>query len=174
CNGNVSSPVVDLGELALTGMFGGVEEAIPKCSLSLTRCTNEACGLLQLLEEYDLDCLYGDGYGYASSLNASMVAHLERKAEENKEKVSLSSGDTVIDIGSNDATSLAFFPREVRRIGVDAVGKKYRQNYERIGAELIEGFYPSDEVDDAPNGSKAKLISSCSCFYDLPEPLVFA
>jgi len=174
CKHKVSLPVIDLGELALTGMFGVEGSKISKCSLSLTRCLNEDCGLLQLMEVYDLSLLYGDYYGYASSLNSSMVKHLESKATEIKNKLQLIDGDIVIDIGSNDGTTLSFFSDGVRKIGVDVVGKKYIDNYEAIGATLVDDFFPSPMVSEALNGGKARLISSYSCFYDLPNPLEFA
>ena len=50
--------------------------------------------------------MYGDNYGYRSGLNQSMVRHLTAKIHELERLVDLRPGDAVLDIGSNDATSL--------------------------------------------------------------------
>lgn len=63
-------------------------------------------GLIQLRHTYDSGEMYGDNYGYRSGLNLSMVTHLRRKISAITARVNLTPGDHVIDIGSNDGTSL--------------------------------------------------------------------
>jgi NDP-4-keto-2,6-dideoxyhexose 3-C-methyltransferase len=172
CTGPVGVDVLNLGDQALTGMFARNGKDVPVRAMSLSMC--DACGLVQLNEIYDLSLLYGEHYGYESSLNVSMVRHLKGKAEALQSKVALSPGDVVIDIGSNDATTLSFFPGDVRRIGVDATGTKFQAKYDAIGAELVPAFFPSSKLDALLGGAKAKAISSYSCFYDLPDPVGFA
>ena len=76
--------------------------------------------------------MYGENYGYRSGLNASMVRHLTSKIEALEKKVGLSPGDVVLDIGSNDATSLkAFRTPGLTRIGMDPTGLKFRAFYPR-------------------------------------------
>jgi hypothetical protein len=61
--------------------------------------------------------MYGENYGYRSGLNGSRVRHLTQKIRELECFVGLSSGETVLDIGSNDATSLnAHSVSGIRRI----------------------------------------------------------
>ena len=53
-----------------------------------------------------LDEMYGESYGYRSGLNGSMVKHLTHKIKTLERLVPLNEKDSVIDIGSNDATTL--------------------------------------------------------------------
>src|SRR5580698_6069104 len=97
--------VLSLGEQYLTGVFPkSVNEKITKGPLDLVWCPDS--GLLQMKQSYNLDEMYGDNYGYRSGLNASMVAHLTNKIRTLERLVTLGDSDLVIDIGSNDATSL--------------------------------------------------------------------
>ena len=164
--------VIDLGNQALTGVFISDGSSVGKYNMSLSMCDD--CGLTQINEVYDLDLLYGDGYGYESALNSSMVDHLKSKAEEMIKTLNLSDGEVVIDIGSNDATSLTFFDDSIVKIGVDFTGKKFQSKYDECNAVLVPDFFPSPDLDRVLQGRKAKLISSYSCFYDLPDPVFFA
>ena len=172
CGSTNLGTVIDVGHQALTGAFIKDGSSVDKHNMSLSMC--ESCGLTQINEVYDLDLLYGDGYGYESALNSSMVDHLKLKADFIKEKVTLNKEDIVIDIGSNDATTLSFFGDNVFKIGVDFTGKKFLENYKNINATLVPDFFPSPMLDNVLKGKKAKIISSYSCFYDLPDPVSFA
>ena len=98
-------PILDLGEQALTGVFPRDErEEVTTGPLRLVWSPDSS--LLQLAHSYDLGEMYGDNYGYRSGLNQSMVRHLTQKIRELERAVDLKPGDTVLDIGSNDATSL--------------------------------------------------------------------
>jgi hypothetical protein len=174
CNGKLGEDVLNLNAQALTGIFVENGKDVATCEISLSMCENKSCGLVQINQVYDLDLLYGDHYGYASGLNSSMVAHLKLKADLLQAKIDLKDGDIVIDIGSNDATSLSFYPKTSHRIGVDATGSKFSDNYKKIGAQLMPEFFPSKMLDKHLAGKKAKIISSYSCFYDLPDPVYFA
>ena len=93
-------------------------------------CGALTLGLLQLAHSYDLGEMYGDNYGYRSGLNRSMVEHLTQKMRELERFAGLAPGDTVLDIGSNDATSLkAYTMPALQRIGMDPTGAKFRQFY---------------------------------------------
>src|SRR5689334_13147853 len=121
--GNASLiPVVDLGTQVLTGVFPKRrDEKITHGPLQLLKCDGaDACGLLQLAHSYDPDEMYGDNYGYRSGLNPSMVKHLHRRIAKLMEWGHLEDGDLVIDIGSNDGTSLrAYPPGRYQLLGVD-------------------------------------------------------
>ena len=107
--------VLSLGEQYLTGVFPkSREENITKGPLDLVWCPNS--GLLQMKQSYSLDEMYGDNYGYRSGLNASMVRHLTNKIHMLERMVSLSEKDLVIDIGSNDATSLKAYRGNPRKV----------------------------------------------------------
>lgn len=168
--------VLDLGEQVLTGVFPREKGAdVTKGPLRLVKCDGEGdvCGLLQLEHSYDLGEMYGDNYGYRSGLNASMVAHLKRKVARIATLVSLDPGDLVIDIGSNDSTTLqAYTQPGLTLLGVDPTGIKFHSYYpEHIG--LIPDFFSSRVVEERLPGRKAKVVTSFSMFYDLPAPMEF-
>jgi NDP-4-keto-2,6-dideoxyhexose 3-C-methyltransferase len=108
CDSTRLEPVLDLGEQMLTGVFPHTRDAqVTRGPLQLVKCmADDGCGLLQLAHSYDLGEMYGDNYGYRSGLNASMVRHLGAKVARICETVSLRPGDLVVDVGSNDGTTL--------------------------------------------------------------------
>lgn len=176
CGGREFAPVIDLGEQYLTGVFPPSAATTVTCGpLELVRCSSAGgCGLVQLQHSYDSGEMYGANYGYRSSLNASMVAHLRRKAESLMQLVQPAKGDLVVDIGSNDGTTLSFHPPgHARLVGIDPTGEKFRRYY-RADIELVADFFSADVLAMATGGRKAKLITSIAMFYDLDDPVAFA
>ncbi len=163
--------VLDLGRQALTGVFPRTSDAeITTGPLRLVWCPES--GLLQLSHSYDLGEMYGDNYGYRSGLNRSMIDHLTQKIRELERITSLSPGDTVLDIGSNDATLLkAYRTPSLRRIGIDPSGSKFRQYYSE-DIELIPDFFSADAYR-ATGAAPAQLVTSIAMFYDLENPIGF-
>ena len=174
CHSSLSRPVFDLGSQALTGLFVEDGASVERHKVSLSICVNPDCQLVQINEVYDLNLLYGDHYGYESSLNPSMRKHLSKKIQHIKEKTALFDDDVVIDIGSNDATSLSFYPDNVSRIGVDPTGIKFVNTYRRLEISLVDELFPSEKLDSLLDGRKVRVFSSFACFYDLPDPVLFA
>ncbi len=165
--------VLSLGEQYLTGVFpSDKNEKITKGPLELV--WSPTSQLLQLKHSYDLGEMYGDNYGYRSGLNQSMVSHLTNKIQHLEKRVELNAGDCVIDIGSNDATSLkAYTTKGIKRIGVDPTGIKFKEYY-TDDITLIPDFFPSTEVKNKVGSSKVKIITSIAMFYDLEDPIAFA
>ena len=65
-------PVLSLGDQALTGVFPkSPTDKITRGPLELV--WSQRSGLLQLAHSFDQGEMYGEGYGYRSGLNASMV-----------------------------------------------------------------------------------------------------
>ena len=176
--GNASLiPVVDLGEQFMTGVFPRQksEGGLTKGPLRLVKChdASGACGLLQLEHSYDPGEMYGANYGYRSGLNPSMVRHLQAKVARILGEVSLNAGDLVVDIGSNDATTLGAYPDELLRVGMDPTGEKFRSYYGNH-LHLIADFFSAERLKQAFPGCKAKVVTSIAMFYDLEHPLEFA
>ena len=72
---------LDLGNQYLTGIFpSSSQDKIPKGELNMIIC--KKCKLLQLGNSFDADVMYGDSYGYMSSLNPHMIKHLKLKSEK--------------------------------------------------------------------------------------------
>jgi len=163
--------VLSFGEQALTGVFPKDHcDNITKGPLDLVWCSE--CGLLQLKQSYNLSEMYGDNYGYRSGLNASMVKHLTKKIKTLENIVQLSEQDIVIDIGSNDATSLKAYSKKCRRVGIDPTGIKFRQYYPP-DIDLIPDFFSAETFHKKYSGEKAKIITSIAMFYDLEDPASF-
>ena len=164
--------VLDLGQQVLTGVFPkSVTEAVTSGPLTLVWCPDS--GLLQLRHSYETGEMYGDNYGYRSSLNQSMVSHLTEKVHCLERLVTLSPNDVVVDIGSNDATTLrAYNAKNIRRIGIDPTGKKFHQYYSE-GIQLVPEFF-SEAAYRRVEKSQAKIVTSIAMFYDLDAPIEFA
>ena len=124
-------PVLNLGTQSLTGIFPrSTEEKLTLGPLELIWCPDS--GLVQLGHSYDREEMYGANYGYRSGLNQSMVSHLTDKVAYLERLSSLKAGDVVIDIGSNDATTLkAYATKGIRRIGIDPTGISYLPTVKR-------------------------------------------
>ena len=144
-------PVLHLGEQELTGTFPPPGQSVTRGPLELVWCPQS--GLLQLAHSFDPTEMYGENYGYRSGLNASMVAHLTQKIRFLEQRADLKPGDVVLDIGSNDCTSLkAYYPEEV---------------------PLVADFFSAAnfrKVSDKP----AQIVTSIAMFYDLDDPIAFA
>ncbi|MBT4732424.1 methyltransferase domain-containing protein [Candidatus Woesearchaeota archaeon] len=170
CNTSEFSSILDLGLQSFTGVFVHHGLSVEKAPLELIKCDN--CGLFQLAHDFNPEMMYGDSYGYRSSQNTWMVNHLKNSVIEMSKN--LNDDDLVIEIGSNDATSLSFFPDTCRKIGVDPSAKPLRDKYLK-GCQLIPEFFTSSVVKNIlSNHGKARVIMSFAMFYDLPDPVEFA
>lgn len=161
-------PVVSLGEQCLTGVFPRTKsEHITKGPLDLVWCPDS--GLLQMKQSYNLDEMYGENYGYRSGLNSSMVRHLTRKVHFLEKMVSLTESDVVVDIGSNDGTTLKAYSGKHTKVGIDPTGKKFERFYTGE-ILLIPDFFSAKVYKNSLGGKKAKVITSIAMFYDLESP----
>jgi hypothetical protein len=164
--------VLQLGYQALTGIFPrSARETVTSGPLELVWCPDS--GLLQLKHSYEPSEMYGDNYGYRSGLNQSMVSHLTDKVAYLERLVQPKPGDVVVDIGSNDCTTLkAYSTPGLRRIGIDPTGKKFAEYYPADVA-LVADFFSADayrSVEKKP----ARMVTSIAMFYDLDAPIQFA
>jgi hypothetical protein len=171
CNSANLVTVLMLGEQYLTGVFPkSLKENITKGPLTLVWCSG--CGLLQMKYSYDLDEMYGENYGYRSGLNASMVLHLQQKIHTLELLAKPLEKDIVIDIGSNDATSLKAYSGKYRKIGIDPTGKNFKEYY-TDDISLISDFFTAKVFKERFPNKKAKIITSIAMFYDLENPVAF-
>lgn len=179
CGNHSLLEVVNLGEQALTGVFPSAPNQSISCGpLALVKCdesgSQSACGLLQLKHSYPLNELYSDNYGYRSGLNQLMVNHLTQKVKKIGQLVELKANDIIIDIGSNDATTLKAYPKgNYRLIGVDPTAEKFAEFYTTDITPIFD-FFSGEQVKKIIHNEKAKVISSFSMFYDLEHPVLFA
>lgn len=164
--------VLNLGHQALTGVFPrNSTEPVTKGPLELVWCPDS--GLLQLRHSYEPGEMYGDNYGYRSGLNQSMVDHLTQKVRYLERLAQPKSGDTVLDIGSNDCTTLkAYSVGGLKRIGIDPTGRKFA-GYYPADVKLVPDFFSAGAFRSATE-RPAKIVTSIAMFYDLANPVQFA
>jgi C-methyltransferase C-terminal domain/Putative zinc binding domain/Methyltransferase domain len=169
-SGNLVS-VLSLGQQALTGVFPRARHApITTGPLELVWCPDS--GLLQLAHSYDANEMYGENYGYRSGLNQSMVRHLTQKVHLLERLADIGAGDIVLDIGSNDATSLkAYRTRGLIRIGIDPTGNKFKEFY-ADDIQLVPDFF-SASTYRGRSPKRARIVTSIAMFYDLADPIGF-
>lgn len=174
CGNQRLEPILDLGVQALTGVFPKTAvEDVPTGPLLLVKCHgSNVCGLVQLADSFDIGSMYGDNYGYRSGLNATMVQHLNRKIADILERFEPPPGSLVLDIGSNDGTTLSAYPEgRFRLVGVDPTAGKFRSFYP-AEAEVVEDFFTASSLDSL-GGQQASIITSFSMLYDLEDPIAF-
>ena len=172
CQSRSLKKLYSLGNQYLTGIFPKKKsQFVPKGELSMVMCNK--CRLLQLENSFNVNVMYGENYGYLSSLNPHMIKHLKIKSEKLKKISNLGNQETVIDIGSNDGTFLSNYKRTNRLIGVDPTIKKLKRFY-RKDIITVPEFFSAKIISKYLKSKKAKIITSISMFYDLPSPIQFA
>ncbi len=164
--------VLDLGDHVLTGVFPKTtNDPITKGPLQLVWCPDSR--LLQLRHSYEPSEMYGENYGYRSGLNQSMVHHLCEKVRYLERLLPLGQGDVVLDIGSNDATTLkSYSNKSICRVGVDPTGNKFA-GYYSDEVILIPEFFAAS-LYKMKISKPAKIVTSIAMFYDLEDPVDFA
>ena len=178
CGNRELLPILDLGQQSLTGVFPrSRDQRITRGPLELVKCHGKSdadhCGLVQLRHSYESSEMYGENYGYRSSLNRSMVEHLKRKAETLTRLVGLRDVDLILDIGSNDGTLLSFYTAKGHTlVGMDPSAVKFRQFY-RSDIHLITDFFSAAAFKAKFESRRAKLVTTIAMFYDLEKPIEF-
>ena len=131
CNSKSLIKLYSLGKQSLTGIFPPSKKTkITKGNLSMIICN--VCKLLQLENNFNPYEMYGDNYGYMSSLNRSMVSHLNIKSLNLKKRYKFKPKDSILDIGSNDGTFLSFFSKNLIYLDVILLSKNLRNIIEKI------------------------------------------
>ena len=163
--------IINLGSMYFTGIFPSeINQNVPQGELEMVRCLE--CGLAQLKHSFPMDELYGKNYGYESHLNNSMVKHLKDLAIQLESQQKLRDNDVVLDIASNDGTLVSGYKNpKLRFIGIDPLSEILENNYPKNSVKVANFF--SDDAFFEVSSRKAKVITSCSVFYDLEEPLSF-
>ena len=168
CKSKKLDVVHSLGTMFFTGIFPqSKKNKIPKGELKLVKCRK--CSLLQLEDNFNSKLMYGNNYGYMSSLNKAMISHLKLKSKYLLKTYKLNKGCHILDIGSNDGTFLNFFNENFKLFACDPTIKKFNDYY-RKDISLTPNFFSKDKFKNL----KFNLITSIAMFYDLPDPLKFA
>ncbi len=176
CGSSALTRVIDLGEQYLQGSFVKPGKEIPstrKIPTALVRCDptkdQNACGLLQMEHTVPPDILYA-AYWYRSGTNATMRTHLQGIVREALAILKSPRGN-VLDIGCNDGTLLAAYPRTFRKFGVDPsdVAREIKG-----AVTVVQDTFPSEELMHRLGKLRCDVITSIAMFYDLEDPIAFA
>jgi hypothetical protein len=162
--------LLDLGEMALTGIFPKPGVEVPSGPVELVLCPDG--GLVQLRQSYAPALMYGENYGYRSGLNGSMVRHLAGIAASIEKRCPTTAGDLVLDIGSNDGTLLGSYENRGQTfVGMDPTASKFSRFYPRhVG--FVPKFF-SEMTYRASMYQQATIVTSIAMLYDLEQPLAF-
>ena len=169
CRGHDLRPILDLGSLALTGVFPSLgEPGPPTAPLSLVRCGS--CGLAQLRHSTDPAAMFGEHYGYRSGINATMRNHLGMIAAQIARRSGLRSNEVALDIGCNDGTLLMSYdiPGLVR-VGIDPIADMFRAAYP-AALRVHAGTFDTAAFRALCGREHARAITSIAMFYDLEDP----
>jgi SAM-dependent methyltransferase len=175
CTSSALTRVIDLGEQYLQGAFvkpGKLPPPQRKIPTSLVRCDplrdEHACGLLQMEYTVPPAVLYSS-YWYRSGTNTTMREHLRGIVDETV-AILAKSGARVLDIGCNDGTLLAHYPKDFIKIGIDPSDVA-----QEVPAEItvVHDLFPSDELSALLGNDKCDIVTSIAMFYDLEDPIAF-
>jgi len=145
-----------------------VDEEESRVEVPLVLCRGSNSNLVQLKHTMDRDILYRN-YWYRSDLNSSMIDSLQDIVFRAKQKISLFEGDIAVDIGANDGTMLAMFPKEAITVGFDPAN-----NLKGVASTRCTYFINDYFTEESyPLKEKAKLVTSIAMFYDLEDPNSF-
>lgn len=177
CGSQALTPVIDLGDQYLQGLFVKPGRDLPpqrKIPMSLVRCDpkrdEKACGLLQMEHSVPPEILYST-YWYRSGTNSTMRNHLKGIAEE-AAALSGKKDAVILDIGCNDGTLFGFYPAGFRKFGVDP--SDIAQGIDKASATVVRDIFPSAELVTRAGSAKFDIITSIAMFYDLEDPIAFA
>lgn len=169
CQSDKLDNVISLGDQYLSD-FRSDDTKPKKFPIDVLMC--KTCSLLQLGETTPPEEMYHDRYGYRSGVNQTMRDHLKGIVQSACEHVKLNKGDVVVDIGSNDATLLKNYPKKVWRVGFDPVSK-FKEYYDEPNMLFINDYFNYEAFQHEHAGTKAKVITAISMFYDLEDPNAF-
>lgn len=167
-------PILTLGSLYLSDFPNSAgTKAHPPVPLDLQRCPDPTCGLVQLADTTPREWLYGQ-YWYRSGVNEAMVAELRDVVQGALQRVELHALDTVVDIGANDGTLLAQYPRlnhpRLLRVAYEPARNLYDAVRPHASVVFPEFFAVREPWKAA---TRATIVTSIAMFYDLDDPHTF-
>jgi NDP-4-keto-2,6-dideoxyhexose 3-C-methyltransferase len=165
CGSGDIAPVLSLGDLHLNAFVASPAEEIAKAPLTLVYCDH--CSLVQLRHTADFHALYTNQYWYESHINPVIVRDLQEIAGIAVGMADMRDRDIFLDIGANDGTLLSFVPKQYKRIGVEPA-KNLIAALEQSSDVVMNVSW--EDIDQLPDGKKARVITAISMFYDSEDP----
>ncbi len=174
CNFSKLKKIIFIGKQPLSGIFLKKKKKLKnKYSLDLFICKN--CNLVQLGQNANPLKMFGNTYGYQSSISNLMKVHLKMIYQKLNHKNLLNDKSAVLDIGSNDGTFLNNFKKSNKLYGVDPTADKFKKFYKPY-VNRISSFFSYNNVKKffgKNKNIKFDLISSFAMFYDVNDPNKF-
>ena len=173
CGLDKLAPILSLGEQFVTNFMDDPGKEALKAPLDVVLCdlSDNGCGLLQLKHTVNRDVLYRQ-YWYLSGTSTTMVSALRDVARKSENLAGLSSGDIVVDIGSNDGTLLKQYKtRSLRRVGFEP--SNLWSVCKEEGIQTINDYFNKESFSKEFGNKRAKLITSIAMFYDVDDPNLF-
>ena len=69
-----------------------------------------------------------------------MTNHMKDIVIDATKIVKIKKNDYILDIASNDATLLNFYPKNVYKVGIDPLVNKYKKYYSKIDKKISDFF----------------------------------
>tara|TARA_A100001011_G_C14315959_1_gene847999 strand:- start:4405 stop:5688 length:1284 start_codon:yes stop_codon:yes gene_type:complete len=179
CNKNKLDKIVKLEKQPISSVFFTKKKFnLKKYSLDLYQC--RSCQLVQFSKLPPLSDMYGQTYGYRTSLSNLMINHMKNKYKKiSKNKKIFKKGNYILDIGSNDATFLNFFAKRknLNLYGIDPSSAKFSKFYNKK-INLITDFFSYENLRKKTKKkenikNQFSLITSFAMFYDVDKPNSF-
>ena len=176
CKNKSFFEIIKLGNQPISSLFPSKKMYLKKFPLSLYECNR--CKLVQLSKIPNLSDMYGENYGYKTSVSNLMVNHLKNKFIRYKNKNYFKKGSNILDIGSNDGTFLNFFINKKKKYNlyaIDPSAENFKNDYSPK-INLAIDFFNKDKVLKLLENNKNKkfsLITSFAVFYDIENPNKF-
>lgn len=177
CKNKDLKKVINLGKQVLSGVFPQKKNYLKKkFSLDIYEC--QKCRLLQLKNIPPLGDMYGQNYGYRTSLSPLMIKHMKNKFNNLIKKYNFPKNSKILDIASNDGTFLNMFAKlksnSFELYGCDPSAEKFKKYYNK-NINLVTDYFPSKQLilDLQKRNQKLNLISSFAMFYDVKDPNSF-
>ena len=173
CKSTSLKKIIFIGNQPLSGIFlRKKNKNEKKFSLDLYICKN--CKLIQLGKNALASKMFGNFYGYQSSISKLMTSHLRNIYKDVYNKNLITKNSTVLDIGSNDGTFLNFFKKSNNLYGIDPTANKFKKYY-KSNIKRINNFFSFKNVQKEFKNCSQKfdLVSSLAMFYDINDPNSF-
>lgn len=136
--------------------------------LELNFCNN--CKHVQLAHVVDPKILYQQNYSYVSGISPVFVQHLQEYSKEILLRYPIEKDSLILDIGSNDGTSLTFFKKAGYKVlGIDPAIEVVEIANKNGIETLCEFFSLSTAKQYEPKYGKAKLINSHNACAHIDE-----
>jgi SAM-dependent methyltransferase len=170
CGTELHRVLLDLGMSPLCESYvpaGQLNHMEPFYPLKVFVCDN--CFLVQVGEYVSPEDIFSE-YAYFSSFSDSWLRHSEKYAHGMIKRFGLSSGSSVVEVGSNDGYLLQYFARNRIPVrGIDPAGNVVKVA-EQKGVPTVNGFFGVELAEDlTKHGLKADLLIGNNVLAQVPD-----